>query len=80
MADRYVEGEDNFRDDEEEDWDIDSDPLDKYEGIEYDLLACIDTKGVIGMSLAEIIECCDKHDVADIGIALQKLNFSQKLP
>ncbi len=71
--DRREEGQDQFGDDEDEGWSIESDPLDNYEGIEYALLSCIDTKGVIGMSLAEILECCDTYDVADIGEALQKL-------
>lgn len=77
MADRHVEGENQFEDNEDDDWEYVVDPLDPeeglYSGIELDILLCIDSKNVVGMSLAEIIECLSQYEIPEITVTLQDL-------
>ncbi len=77
MADRHVEGENQFEDEDDEGWKYEFDPLDPaegvYKGIELDILLCIDSRKVVGMSLAEIIECLTQYEIPEITETLQEL-------
>lgn len=74
---RRVEGDYQFGNNEDDKWQYEFNPLDPeegvYEGIELDILLCIDSKNEVGMSLAEIIECLPQHDIAAIGDMLQEM-------
>lgn len=70
-----IEGENQFFDDEEDQgWSVDTDPLEKYEGLEYDILSFVDLKGAQGVSLQDIyLMVPQDYTVGEVGETIQSL-------